>query len=160
MTFKLPQVSDQLKKVIGEGIYFPLAFSEGKGNELLVRSSGLEVIYQSLSMLLSTRIGERYNNPEYGTRLHELIFRPYDNMLLLEIKRYVIDAVKRWEARITITDVLFDTSLSDENQINVNIQFLVNNTNVYGSFVYPFVREPMQESQFVQGNIFVVGRPF
>jgi uncharacterized protein len=159
MSFRQVQVSDQLKRVVGEGIAFPVIFSEGKGNEVLIPSTGLNVIYQSLSMLLSTRIGERYNNPEYGTRLHELLFRPLDAITLSNIQTYVIDAIERWEKRITIVNVTTEP-YEDQSQVDVKIEFQVRNTNVFGSYVYPFVKEPMPENQLIQGNIFVVGRLF
>jgi len=60
------RTSANLNKIIGTGVKFPVEFSENRQTELLELQTGIEKIHQSIRMLIGTRRGERYNNPEYG----------------------------------------------------------------------------------------------
>ena len=54
-----------------------------------------------------------------------------------------VDAIRRWEKRVVITDVSFDDSArnKDLNQLPVIISYRVIQTQVEGNLVYPFFRE-------------------
>lgn len=62
----------------------------------------IESVYQALNNLLSTSIGERIFLPEYGTALDSILFELIDKITSMEIYRFIIDAIARWEPRVRI----------------------------------------------------------
>ena len=141
----------ELKKIIGTGIKFPLSTPvTAPKNILLETVSGVDVIKQSIYLILSTRLGSRFNNPEFGSNLQTLLFEPLDGVLFQLIELYVTDAIRRWEKRITIQAV--DITEQDEHTLLIKINFIINKTRSLGSYVYPFVRNPMPESSLILGK--------
>ena len=136
--------------IIGTGISFPIKFSEGKKDQLLDTASGVDVINQSIRLILGTRIGERYNNNEFGSNINDLIFEPND-LILKDLLYYsIVTALQRWEKRITILDINFDEQ--SEHLIHIVINYKINSTHTVGSYVYPFVRNAMPMSEVIQGT--------
>ena len=136
--------------IIGTGISFPVKFSEGKKDQLLDIATGVDVINQSIRLILGTRIGERYNNNEFGSNINDLIFEPND-LILKDLLYYsIVSALQRWEKRITILDINFDEQ--NEHLIHIVINYKINSTHTVGSYVYPFVRNAMPMSEVIQGT--------
>lgn len=145
-----------LNKVIGNGLKYPLEFSENKKTELLELQTGLDKIHQSIRMIISTRRGERYNNPEFGCDAKLYVFEPND-LLLRSLLYYTIsDALQRWERRITVTSITFQGTDEDSsinpNQLNIIINYKVNSTHQVGSYVYPFTLGGMPYNELVIGK--------
>jgi len=69
-------------------------------NESII--SGVEPIFQSISNIIMTRIGERLFNPEFGSRVPDLLFELFSEELAFEIFNEVINAIARWEPRATL----------------------------------------------------------
>ena len=141
-------------RAIGIGPSFPFAFSGQGATTTVAESNGLDKINQSIHIILTTRPGERIMNPEFGSRLPDLVFEPNDQILQTLLNIYTADALRRWEARIRLTAVTFPTTDSDiENGIvRLRIVYVVRQTNTPGSFVFPFQRYPMSQNQLVSGN--------
>lgn len=57
-------------------------------------------IERSIARILSTPLGTRVMLPEFGSRLHELIDRVVDDEWRLDLRRFVFEALERWEKRI------------------------------------------------------------
>lgn len=135
---------------LGKGLRFPFAFQKRSGGAQVstVTSMDHAHIHESILQILGTRPGERFMNPEFGSRLKDLVFEPNDSVLKGLIRHYVIDAVQRWEKRILVTDVTFDDSPEtvDANIIPVRISYRVIDTQVEGNLVWPFCREELVES--------------
>jgi phage baseplate assembly protein W len=130
--------TQELEKIIGTGIQYPLSFSNNGQNELLELQSGIGVINQSIFTILSTPIGERFNNPEFGSNLNTIIFEPNDNITKDLCYYYTVTALSRWEKRITITGIDFIYNSNDDHFIGMYIKYLINETNIPGSYVFPF----------------------
>uniref|UniRef100_A0A3B0J085 IraD/Gp25-like domain-containing protein n=1 Tax=Wolbachia endosymbiont of Aleurodicus floccissimus TaxID=2152762 RepID=A0A3B0J085_9RICK len=71
----------------------------GKGLE------GLEHLKQSITDILITPIGSRIMKREYGSRLFELVDKPINRDLTLEIYSAVAEALQRWEKRFKLEKV-------------------------------------------------------
>jgi hypothetical protein len=71
------------------------------------------------------------------------VFEQNDEVLKGLIRHYMIDAIKKWEKRVVITDVTFDDTPDniDRNLLSVRISYKVIQSQVEGVFVYPFCRE-------------------
>jgi phage baseplate assembly protein W len=135
---------------LGKGLRFPFAFQRRSGGAQVSTVTSLDHahIHESILQILGTRPGERFMNPEFGSRIKDLVFEPNDFVLKGLIRRYVIDAIERWEKRVYVTDVSFDDTPEtvDANTIPVRISYRVIDTQVEGNLVWPFCREELVES--------------
>jgi len=126
---------------LGKGIKFPFQFNVIGGTEVSVAvSEKYDHINESIQQILATSPGERVMLPEFGSRLRELLFEPNNAVLKTLARVYVIDAVKRWEKRISIKEVYIDDNPQSLNQglLNIHINYTVIKDQVAGNFVYPF----------------------
>lgn len=80
---------------------------------------GVRQIKSDLLVLLLTNPGERVMLPEFGTPLRQLMFEPNDQSLHSRAREMIINAIRRWEPRISVEqiDVL---SKVDEASLNSN----------------------------------------
>jgi phage baseplate assembly protein W len=130
---------------LGKGLKYPFRFQSVSGGTEVSAATSREHdhIRESILQILGRRPGERLMNPEFGSRLHDLVFEQNDEVLKGLIRHYVIDAIKRWEKRVVITGVTFDDAPQniDRNLLPVRISYRVIQSQVEGSMVYPFYRE-------------------
>jgi phage baseplate assembly protein W len=130
---------------LGKGLKYPFRFqSVSGGTEVSAATSREhEHIKESILQILGTRPGERFMNPEFGSRLHDLVFEQNDEVLKGMIRHYVIEAINRWEKRVKITGIFFDASTRsiDSNLLQVRIEYRVIQNQVDGNLVYPFQRD-------------------
>ena len=126
---------------LGRGIRFPFRFSERTGGA--EESSDLDRIRGSILQILETRPGERLMRPEFGSRVKDLVFEQNDAVLKGLLRFHITDAIKRWEKRVTVTNVSFDDSseTTDANRLLVRIAYRVIQSQVEGNMVFPFYRE-------------------
>ena len=89
--------------------------------QVLVRSSILQI--------LGTYLGERYMEPEFGSRLPELLFEPIDDIAVGLARVYTIDAIKRWEPRVKLNDVV-TTIVPDQGILNIFAAYVIINQNL------------------------------
>jgi phage baseplate assembly protein W len=87
---------------LGQGLAFPLQVNS-RGELALVQ--GDTDIEQSIRIILGTAPGERVMRPEFGCRIHELIFAPHNPATEGLIKYYVKQALGWWEPRIEVDGV-------------------------------------------------------
>lgn len=130
---------------LGKGLKFPFRFQKRSGGAQIstVTSHEHAHIHESILQILGTRPGERFMNPEFGSRLKDLVFEQNDEVLKALVRHYVIDAIKRWEKRVVITGVEFDDTPvnKDRNLLLVRINYRVIQSQVEGNLVYPFYRK-------------------
>lgn len=137
--FKDRELDNKILTIIGHGIKYPFSFSTETGGVTPVKiSRGIDKINGSIHHILSTPIGSEFFRPEFGSNLASLVFEPYDQVLLDSISYYTIDALQRWEKRIRITNIWFDTSQIDYSQLGIGIMYKIINSQVEGNYVYPF----------------------
>ena len=67
----------------------------------------LNHITQSISDILTTRIGTRIMRREYGSLIPELVDHPFNDATLLRVYAAVVMALMRWEPRISLSSVQF-----------------------------------------------------
>lgn len=69
--------------------------------------SELDHIGQSISDILTTRIGTRIMRREYGSLLSELVDHPFNDATRLRLYAGTVMALMRWEPRISLSRVQF-----------------------------------------------------
>ena len=121
---------------LGTGVAFPFNFNKyGEVSKSCYEKS----IEESIKIILSTKLGERVMRPEFGCRIHELMFSPNTPDTHNLAIYYVIEALKKWENRILITEVT--VSKTSETGIDINISYQIRDTNSFYNLVYPFYLE-------------------
>lgn len=130
---------------LGKGLKYPFQFqSVSGGTEVSAATSQEhEHIRESFLQILGTRPGERFMNPEFGSRLHDLVFEQNDEVLKGLIRHYVIEAIKRWEKRVVISDVSYASGSEkiDQNILLIHISYRLIRSQEEGNLVFPFYRD-------------------
>lgn len=68
-------------------------------------AEGLSHVRQSIRDILTTRIGTRVMRRDYGSDLWQLIDRPMNRMLKVELFAATAIALDRWEPRVRLTRI-------------------------------------------------------
>src|SRR5918912_1215164 len=93
---------DPTKDFLGSGWKFPPRLDSRGRIELVHQEQDVE---EAVKLILLTRPGERAMRPEFGSRIHELVFDPNDSATAGLARRYVQEALMRWEPRIQVLNV-------------------------------------------------------
>jgi phage baseplate assembly protein W len=79
------------------------------------------ILASSVKMLLITNKNERLMEPEYGTRLRDIIFEPMGQGVEAMAQQEIVDALNRWEPRVKLQ--FLQVIRNDDRSITVNAQF-------------------------------------
>lgn len=82
---------------------------------------GLRDIDQSIRIILTTPRGADAHRPDFGSNLHLYIDWPV-NRVTPHLVRETVDALRRWETRISVVQVQVQI---EESQIRVRVQWRV-----------------------------------
>lgn len=128
--------------IVGRGWGFPPQIDRRGGVELV---GGLDEINQAIRIILSTAVGERVMRPEFGSRLHELVFAPLNETTFALARRYVEDALTMWEPRIELKQVSVALAAparwlepSPAGMLSIEVQYAIKFTGDQRSLVFPF----------------------
>jgi uncharacterized protein len=125
-------VSDEF---IGRGWAFPLRTDATGGIALVAREREIE---EAIRLILGTAPGERPMRPEFGCRIHEHVFSSADGTTASAIAAEVKAALRRWEPRIDVEDVLVSFDARDAAVMYIDIRYAVRRTNDRRNLVFPF----------------------
>lgn len=121
---------------LGTGWSFPPTFTRGGADVEMV--SDIEDIHQSLQILLSTRVGERVMQEDFGCDLSSVLFAEVDQGLINDLNSLVSNAILYHEPRITLDNLDISESGSQAGLLLISIQYTVRGTNSRFNMVYPF----------------------
>lgn len=131
------------REYIGQGLAFPLQVTP---HGAIALATGERDIDQAIRIVLNTMIGERVMRPEFGCRVHELVFAPHNAATEGLAVLYVKQALDRWEPRIDVIAVEVETDPLNDGTLLIQIKYHVKDTHSERSIVYPFYlsgeREP------------------
>lgn len=88
------------------------------------RASGLAIldtdhISQSIADILITPVGSRVMRRAYGSLLSELIDQPQNPALRLQIMAASYSAILRWEPRVRLTGITFETTIDGKMVVDI-----------------------------------------
>lgn len=121
---------------LGTGWSFPPQFTDITGDILQV--ADLEDIRQSLTILLSTSLGERLMQPTYGCNLRDYQFEAMNTTLITMLKGLILDAILFHESRIKVNKLMLDTSSYLEGLLIITVDFTVKSYNSRYNMVFPY----------------------
>ncbi len=134
------------KAYLGTGWSFPPTFDIDSKTIAMV--SAEKDIEQSLEILLSTSLGERVMQPEYGCNLKDYQFESTDSTLIGFIKDLVERAILFFEPRIKLEriDVTEEDSFDlIEGLLKIIVHYEIEGSNTRNNYVYDFyLREANQ----------------
>lgn len=125
------------KPFLGVGLGFPPALD---ANGALARAEYERSVRDAIWIILATAKGERVMRPDFGCRIHDLVFASIDSAILGRVDEEVRDALLRLEPRIDVLGV--NTAPSRDGEVLlISIDYEVRATNNAFNLVYPFYLE-------------------
>lgn len=128
--------------IIGTGWAFPIDVDGRGGIEL---AHGYADIEQAIRIIIATAPGERRMRPNFGCRIHELVFAPNSATTFGLARHYVEEALGWWEPRIEVLRVDAYADPTEPARLMVEVKYRVRATKDERALVYPFYRIPGEE---------------
>lgn len=128
--------------VVGSGWAFPPGV-DARGRIALARQE--RDVEEAIRMILLTPTGQRVMRPEFGCRIHDLIFAPNDATTVGLAKYYVEDALAMWEPRIDVMAVRVTPDPGNSGRLLIEIQYEIKATHDPRALVFPFYRIPGED---------------
>ena len=123
------------REFLGQGLAFPLQVNP---RGAIALAAGERDIEQSIRIILETAPGERVMRPEFGCRIHELIFAPNNAATEGLMIHYVKEALDRWEPRIEILHLGAEPNPEDPSRLDIVLDYRVRATASENRLVFPF----------------------
>jgi phage baseplate assembly protein W len=131
-----------VKDFLGAGWKFPPTL-DSRGRIALVRDQ--QDIEEAIRLILLTRKGERPMRPEFGCEIHDLVFSSNDESTAGLARRYVQEALARWEPRIRVTGVTARPDPQNAGRLMISIDFQIPALNSVRNLVFPFYVIPGED---------------
>ena len=94
-----------------------------------------DVLSQSIEMILCTMFNERLFNPSFGSVLSSYLFDFINETSGEKLLDDIIEAIKRWENRVTIIESQAALQiLDDQHAIILTLPYVINQRNTPGVF--------------------------
>lgn len=117
------------QNVFGQGMSFPPRVgADGR----LAWSVGEDNVRESIHIILMTELRERLMREDFGCGLRQFLFEPNTVTTQTLIRNRIIQAVNRWEPRVTVEDVIVTPDADNERLVAVNILFRMVATQALG----------------------------
>jgi phage baseplate assembly protein W len=124
---------------LGSGWAFPVGVDARGRIGLAHRERDVE---EAIYMILLTPKGQRVMRPDFGCRIHDLIFAPNDDTTIGLATYYVEEALGMWEPRIVVLKVTGESDPVDPARLLIEIQYEIRATSDSRTLVFPFYRIP------------------
>ena len=123
------------REFLGRGWRFPVAVNLTGG----ISSSSLEEnVRESIFVVLGTATGERVNRPDFGCRIHDLMFAPNNDETAARAEFYCMEAIYLFEPRIEEVTCKAFPSKDEPNRLDVRITYVIAGKSDKKNLVYPF----------------------
>jgi uncharacterized protein len=107
-------------QLFGQGLAFPPRVgADGR----LAWSSGEQNVRESIRLILLTEPGERLMREGFGCGLRPFLFEPNTVTTRQLIRERIIEAVGRWEPRVTVVNVSVDADPDNASLVAITIVF-------------------------------------
>lgn len=127
---------------LGTGWKFPIVPDRSGSLGYIDGDANVE---QSLHILLMTALGERVMRSDFGTQAPRLVFSPGSVQYLRLLENTVREAVRDWEPRVDLTQIIAEADPLEEFKITVSISYTVRRTNTRNNLVFPFYLGTVKE---------------
>jgi uncharacterized protein len=133
--------ADYTTDFLGRGWSFPLRLDAAG---CFVLAGGEDDVDEAIRLILGTAFGERPMRPEYGCRIHDLIFDSVDASLAGRVAAEVTASLTRWEPRIEVMRVDASPDPIDTHVLLIDVSYRIRSTNDRRNLVFPFYSIPAE----------------
>ena len=106
-----------------------MSFKTNPLNDDLIGLNNTSAIARSLKNIVFTQPGEKFFNPDFGSRISESLFENVDDVSALAIEDEIRSSIINFEPRVNLLDVSVNPN-PDDNEMNVVIQYEVTGIDV------------------------------
>ena len=99
-----------------------MSFETNPLNDDLVSLSDSSAIARSIRNIVFTSPGEKFFNPDFGSRVSESLFENVDNVSALAIKDEIKSSIINFEPRVNLMDTIVVPN-PDDNEMAVTIEY-------------------------------------
>ena len=99
-----------------------MSFETNPLNEDLIALKNTSAIARSIRNIVFTQPGEKFFNPEFGSRVSESLFEIVDEVSTIANRDEIRSSIINYEPRVNLLDVLVNPN-PDENEMNVTIKY-------------------------------------
>ena len=99
-----------------------MSFETNPLNDDLIALKNSSAIARSIRNIVFTQPGEKFFNPEFGSRVSESLFEIVDEVSTIAIRDEIRSSIINYEPRVNLLDVLVNPK-PDENEMNVTIKY-------------------------------------
>ena len=99
-----------------------MSFETNPLNDDLVSLSDTSAIARSIRNIVFTSPGEKFFNPDFGSRVSESLFENVDNVSALAIKDEIKSSIINFEPRVNLLDTIVIPN-PDDNEMAVTIEY-------------------------------------
>jgi phage baseplate assembly protein W len=120
---------------LGRGLNFPVAHDRKGG---MAMSAFEENVEQAIQIIIGTAPGERMMRPDYGCKIHELLFQPANHVTCSLAAQFVKKSLVLNEPRVRGIEVDCRVDDNEPNKLNLHVRYTVRASNNIFNQVYPF----------------------
>jgi phage baseplate assembly protein W len=125
---------------LGKGWRLPVAINLTGG---LSSSQLEESVRESIFIILGTAPGERVQRPQFGCRIHDLMFDPNNSITAARAVYYCEEALYKFEPRLKEITVTAAPNSVEPNRLDIRIAYQIAGESTKKNLVYPFyLRSP------------------
>ena len=106
-----------------------MSFKTNPLNDDLIGLKNTNAIARSLKNIVFTQPGEKFFNPDFGSRISESLFENVDDVSALAIEDEIRSSIINFEPRVNLLNVSVNPN-PDDNEMNVVIQYEVTGIDV------------------------------
>mgnify|MGYP006256489695 FL=1 len=106
-----------------------MSFETNPLNDDLIALKNSSAIARSIRNIVFTQPGEKFFNPEFGSRVSESLFEVVDEVSTIAIRDEIRSSIINYEPRVSLLDVLVNPN-PDEKEMNVTIEYEINGIDI------------------------------
>ena len=99
-----------------------MSFETNPLNDDLIALKNSSAIARSIRNIVFTQPGEKFFNPEFGSRVSESLFEIVDEVSTIAIRDEIRSSIINYEPRVNLLDVIVNPN-PDENEMDVSITY-------------------------------------
>ena len=106
-----------------------MSFESNPLNDDLVSLSDTAAIARSIRNIVFTSPGEKFFNPDFGSRISESLFENVDEVSALAIEDEIKSSIINFEPRVNLSFVNVNPN-PDDNEMNVTIEYEITGIDI------------------------------
>ena len=106
-----------------------MSFENNPLNDDLVSLNDTSAIARSLRNIVFTQPGEKFFNPDFGSRITESLFENVDEVSALAIEDEIKSSIINFEPRVNLLNTVVVPN-PDDNEMNVTIEYEITGIDI------------------------------